>query len=87
MVSPRVAYRRLQARRSTLFAVVGIVLIALGVILTLTRVVGDLLPTVLAVAGLVSLVVGIATGSLLVFENFRYSRSQPYYAADEDEDE
>jgi len=87
VVSPRVAYRRLQARRSTLFAVVGIVLIALGVIFTLTRVVGDLLPTVLAIAGFVSLIVGIATGSLLVFENFRYSRSQPYYDADEDEDE
>ena len=78
MVSPRVAYRRLQARRSTLFAVVGLVLIALGVILTLTRAVGDLVPTVLA---------GIATGSLLVLENFRYTRDQSYYDADEDEDE
>ena len=87
MVSPRNAYRRLQARRSTLFAVLGIVLIALGVILTLTRAVGDVVPTVLALLGLVSLVVGIATGSLLVFENFRYSRNQSYYDADEDEDE
>ena len=87
MVSPRNAYRRLQARRSTLFAVLGIVLIALGVILTLTRAVGDVVPTVLALLGLVSLVVGIATGSLLVFENFRYSRNQSYYDADEDEDQ
>jgi membrane-bound ClpP family serine protease len=87
VVSPRKAYRRLQARRSTLFAVLGIVLIALGVILTLTRAVGDVVPTVLALAGLLSLVVGIATGSLLVFENFRYSRSQSYYDADEDEDQ
>jgi membrane-bound ClpP family serine protease len=87
VVSPRKAYRRLQARRSTLFAVLGIVLIALGVILTLTRAVGDVVPTVLALAGLVSLVVGIATGSLLVFENFRYSRNQSYYDADEDEDQ
>ena len=31
MVSPRNAYRRLQARRSTQFAVLGIVLIALGI--------------------------------------------------------
>ena len=85
MVSPRVAYRRLQARRSTLFAVVGVVLIALGVVLTLTRVVGDVLPTVLAIAGLVSLVAGIATGSLLVFENFRYRQDQSYYDDDEDE--
>ena len=87
MVSPRNAYRRLQARRSTLFAVLGLVLIALGVILTLTRAVGNVVPTVLALAGLLSLVVGIATGSLLVFENFRYSRDQSYYDADEDEDE
>ncbi len=85
MVSPRNAYRRLQARRSTLFAVLGLVLIALGVILTLTRAVGNVVPTVLAFAGLLSLVVGIATGSLLVFENFRYSRDQSYYDADEDE--
>jgi uncharacterized membrane protein HdeD (DUF308 family) len=87
VVSPRNAYRRLQARRSTLFAVLGIVLIAVGVILTLTRAVGDVVPTVLALLGLVSLVVGIATGSLLVFENFRYSRDQSYYDADEDEDQ
>jgi membrane-bound ClpP family serine protease len=87
VVSPRNAYRGLQARRSTLFAVLGVVLIALGVILSLSRAVGDVVPTVLALAGLVSLVVGIATGSLLVFENFRYSRNQSYYDADEDEDE
>jgi hypothetical protein len=85
VVSPRNAYRRLQARRSTLFAVIGLVLIALGVFLTPTRLVGDVVPTVLAIAGLVSLVVGMATGSLLVFENFRYSRDQSYYDADEDE--
>ena len=61
------------------------VLIAVGVVLTLTRVVGDVLPTVLAMAGLVSLVAGIATGSLLVFENFRYRQDQSYYDDDEDE--
>jgi hypothetical protein len=87
MASPRNAYRRLQARRSTVFAVLGIVLIALGVILSLSRAVGDVVPTVLAIVGLVSLVVGLATGTLLVFENFRYSRDQSYYDADEDEDQ
>jgi hypothetical protein len=87
VVSPRNALRRRQARRSTLFAVAGILLITLGVILTLTRAVGDVVPTVLALGGLLSLVAGIATGSLLVFENFRYSRDQSYYDADEDEDE
>jgi hypothetical protein len=87
VVSPRIAYRRLQARRSTLLVVAGIALIALGVVLTLARVVGDVVPTVLALLGLVSLVAGIATGSLLVLENFRYSRDQSYYDPDEDEDE
>ena len=61
------------------------VLIALGVILTLTRVVGDVVPTVLALVGLLSLIAGIATGSLLVLENFRYHRDQSYYDEDEDE--
>jgi membrane-bound ClpP family serine protease len=75
----------LQARRSTLFAVLGIVLITLGVVLTLTRVVGDVVPTVLAIAGVVCLVVGMAIGIRLVFENFRYSRGQSYYDEDEDE--
>ena len=84
-MGPREAYRRLQARRSTLLGVLGAVLIALGVVLTLARVVGDVLPTVLALAGLVSLVAGIATGSLLVLENFRYRRDQSYYDDDEDE--
>jgi hypothetical protein len=85
VVSPRNAFRRLQARRSTLFAVVGIFLIALGVILTLTGGVGAVVPTVLAFLGLLSLVVGIAIGTQLVFENFRYSRDQSYYDEDEDE--
>ena len=85
MVSPRNALRRVQARRSTWFAVAGLVLMAVGVILTLTGGVGNLVPTVLAVLGLISLVVGLATGTLLVFENFRYSRNQSYYDPDEDE--
>jgi cytosine/uracil/thiamine/allantoin permease len=65
--------------------VAGIVAMAIGVILTLTGGVGNLVPTVLAVLGLISLVVGLATGTLLVFENFRYSRDQSYYDPDEDE--
>lgn len=85
MASPRDAYRRRQARRSTLFAVVGLVLIASGVVLTLTGGVGNVVPTVLAIVGLVSLVAGMAAGSLLVFENFRYSRNQSYYDEDQDE--
>ena len=85
MVSPRNAYRRLQARRSTLLAVAGILLIALGVVLTLTGGVGALVPTVLALVGFALLVVGMVIGTRLVFENFRYSRNQSYYDPDEDE--
>ncbi len=86
-VRPRDAYRRLQARRSTLLGVLGVILIALGVVLTLARVVGDVVPTVLALAGLVSLVAGIATGSLLVLENFRFRRDQSYFDEDDEDDE
>jgi hypothetical protein len=68
-----------------LFAVAGILLIALGVVLTLTGGVGAVVPTVLALLGLLSLVVGIAIGTQLVFENFRFSRNQSYYDQDEDE--
>ena len=85
MVSPRDALRHLQGRRSTWLAVGGIVLMALGVILTLTGGVGNVVPTVLAILGLIALVAGLATGTLLVFENFRYSRDQSYYDPDEDE--
>ena len=68
-----------------MLAVVGLALIALGVILTLTGGVGDVVPTVLAIVGLGSLILGLATGMQLVFENFRYSRDQAYYDQDEDE--
>jgi hypothetical protein len=40
---------------------------------------------VLAFLGLLSLVVGIAIGTQLVFENFRFSRNESYYDQDEDE--
>ena len=85
MAGTRDAHRRRQARRSTLLGVAGVVLIALGVVLTLTRLVGDLLPTVLAIVGLVSLIAGIATSLRLVYDNFRFSRDQSYYDEDEDE--
>ena len=51
MVSGRDGYRRRQARRSTGLAVGGIALVVVGVLLTLSEVGGNLLPTVLAVAG------------------------------------
>ena len=83
MASTRDAFRRRRARRSTLAAVGGLLLIALGVILTVARVGGDLLPTVLALAGLVSLIAGTMTGQRLVVENFRYHQDQSYYDDDE----
>jgi hypothetical protein len=79
VASTRDAFRRRRARRSTLAAVGGLLLIALGVILTVARVGSDLLPTVLALAGLVSLIAGIVTGQRLVVENIRYHRDQSYY--------
>ena len=79
--------RRYQARRSTLVAVGGIGLMALGFVLTLAHVAGDVVPTVLAVGGFVLLNAGIAMGALLVVNNLRYRRNQSYYDPDEEDDE
>ena len=79
MSSTRDAYRRRQARRSTLAGVGGILLIAIGVILTLAHVGGNLLPTVIALVGLGTLMTGIVIGRLLVVQNFRYHQDQSYY--------
>ena len=87
MLGTRDAYRRRQARRSTLAGVGGVVFIAIGVILTLAEVGGNMLPTILALAGVGALIVGCATGALLVFENFRFHQGQSYYDDDEEEDE
>ncbi len=79
MASPRNALRRMQARRSTWLAIVGAALVALGIVLTVTQVVGDVVPTVLAVLGLVLFVIGSAIGTRMVFDNFRFRRDQSYY--------
>lgn len=83
MVSIRAQQRRRRARRSTVAGLLGIALMALGLVLTLAHVGGNALPTALALVGLASLVVGIASGSLLVFDNFRYRRDQSYYDEDD----
>ena len=47
----------------------------------------NVVPTVLALLGLVLLVLGIATGTLLVYDNARWSRNQSFYDEDEEPDE
>lgn len=86
-MSTRGAYRRLQSHRSTLAGVGGIVLVAIGVVLTVAGIGGDVLPTVLAIVGLGSLLAGVASGALLVAENFRYRRDAPLYDPDEEDDD
>lgn len=81
------AYRRLQARRTTLLGALGVGLIAVGVILQLTGAVGLVVPTVVALVGLVTLVAGIATGMRLVFDNFHLSERQSNDDNDEDDEE
>ncbi|GAB2582970.1 hypothetical protein GCM10009593_22800 [Microlunatus antarcticus] len=58
-------------------------MIALGVVLTLAHVAGNIIPTILALLGMGTLIAGISTGTLLVLENFRYRRDQSYYDDDE----
>lgn len=79
MASTRDQQRRRTARRSTLAGLGGIALVALGVVLTLAHVAGNIVPTVLAIAGVGSLIAGIATGAMLIVENFRVQRNQSYY--------
>lgn len=83
----RAQERRYKARHSTAVGLGGIGLMALGIVLTLAHVAGDVVPTVVALLGFVLLNVGIGTGALLVMDNFRYSRNQSYYDPDEEEDE
>lgn len=68
---------RIRARRSTWAGVGGIVMVAVAVLLTLTQVGGDVLPTVLGIAGVGSLVAGVATGTMQVVDAYRYSRPNP----------
>ena len=87
MVTNRARQRLRTARRTTLLGVAGILLMAVGLVLTLAGVAGNVVPTVLALLGLVLLVLGIATGTLLVYDNARWSRNQSFYDEDEEPDE
>lgn len=87
MVSTWTQGRLRTAHRSTLLALIGIGLMALGIVLTLTHVAGLVVPTVLALVGAVVLVAGIATGTRLVFDNVRWRRDESYYDPDDERDE
>lgn len=60
-------------------AVGGAILVVVGVLLTLGGVGGNVLPTVLAVAGVGAILAGVITGAMLVAENARYHQSQSFY--------
>lgn len=60
---------------------------AFGLALTFAHLAGDVVPTIIALAGFVLLNAGIATGFLLVVNTRRYSRNQSYYDPDEEDDE
>ena len=79
MSSTRDEQRRRTSRRSTLAGLGGVAMIALGIGLTLAHVAGNVLPTVLGIAGVGSLIAGIASGALMVAENFRVHRDDSYY--------
>ena len=83
MESPEQARSRTRARRSTFAGVGGILLVAVAVLLTLTHVGGDVLPTVLGIVGVGSLMAGVSTGAMQVVDAFRYSRPGP----DDDRDD
>jgi hypothetical protein len=72
---PEADRQRLLARRSTYAGVAGIVLVALGMLLTLTHTLGNALPTVLAIAGVGSLIAGVSTGAMQVVDRYRRSDS------------
>ena len=68
------ARARARARRSTWAGVGGMVLVVVAVVLTMTHVGGNVLPTVLGIVGVGSLMAGVSTGAMQVVDAFRYSR-------------
>ena len=70
---PEAPQRRVLARRSTLAGLGGILLVAVAMVLTLTHVVGNVLPTVLAILGVGSLIAGVSTGAMQIVDHYRRS--------------
>ena len=68
---PEAARQRALARRSTYAGVGGTVLVALALLLTLTHLLGNVLPTVLAIVGVGSLVAGVSTGAMQIVDRYR----------------
>ena len=68
---PEAARQRVLARRSTYAGVGGIALVALAMLLTLTHLLGNVVPTVMAIVGVGSLVAGISTGAMQVVDHYR----------------
>ncbi len=69
--NPQAAFQHVLARRSTLAGLGGIVLVALGVLLTVTNLAGDVVPTVLAILGVGSLIAGVSTGAMQLMDRYR----------------
>ena len=68
---PEASQRRALARRSTVAGLGGILLVAVAIVLTLTHVLGNVVPTVLAIIGVGSLVAGVSTGAMQIVDNYR----------------
>lgn len=68
---PEAARQRALARRSTYAGVGGILLVALAMLLTLIHLLGDVLPTVLAIVGVGALVAGVSTGAMQIVDRYR----------------
>jgi hypothetical protein len=68
---PEAAQRRVLARRSTVAGLGGILLVAVAIVLTLTHVLGNVVPTVLAIIGVGSLVAGVSTGAMQILDHYR----------------
>jgi hypothetical protein len=72
---PQADDARVRARRSTFAGLGGIVLVAVGLLLTATHVLGNVVPTVLAIVGVGSLIAGVSTGAMQVVDHYRRSTS------------
>lgn len=66
-----------------MLAILGGLLVVAGILLTLGEVAGDVVPTVLALAGVIVFVAGMAVGTRLVVDNFRFRQDQSFYDDDD----
>ena len=64
-------HQRVLARRSTTAGLAGIALVALGMLLTAGHLLGNVVPTVLAILGVGSLIAGVSTGAMQIVDRYR----------------